>query len=137
MPERKLSGIKFDKLPPNEFIPVNSHILVEEKQNPCEPEKIHNLSLLQNGSFKVCKGGIKLSIATNEDTPFKDFYTSYLELLLKELTYNGEVLDTEVEYDSDDKVTMEIFGFNDTALKLLSSIGNNLWKVHEDSEKLF
>ena len=59
-----------------------------------------------------------------------EFYTKYLELLIKELTYPAETLNTIVEVDFSNELTVDIFGFNDTVCKLVEKLSSYINKAH-------
>ena len=66
LPERKISGFKFGNLRKNEFIPINTDIHVPETVKGVEPKKLSDsIFFLPNGQFKVCKGGIELTLESS------------------------------------------------------------------------
>ena len=68
-----------------------------------------------------------------------EFYVKYLDLLMKELTYPAETLNTRVEVDFSDEITVAIFGFSDTVCKLVEQLSSFINKVHltSDAETIF
>jgi secreted Zn-dependent insulinase-like peptidase len=62
-----------------------------------------------------------------------------LELLLKEMTYEAESLKLQVEYDSEDQLSIEIFGFSHTVQQLLEQIGQIITSAHlgPEGKRLF
>ena len=44
---------------------------------------------MKDNNFKVCKGGVKITLHGMQDPVLREFYSEYLELLLKELTYDA------------------------------------------------
>lgn len=49
----------------------------------------------------MCKGGLKLRIHSQESDTFREFYGSYLGLLLKEVTYDAECLKLDVNMEDE------------------------------------
>jgi secreted Zn-dependent insulinase-like peptidase len=68
-----------------------------------------------------------------------EFYSSYLGVLLTHLTYPAEIIGCEVKFEVNNYLSMSIFGFSDTVLKLLSDISDELHALHSSkrSQTLF
>lgn len=67
------------------------------------------------------------------------FYSSYLDLLLKEITYEAESLKLQSEIETDDVFSISIFGFSHTVQKLIEQIKPVIAKEHrsQQGERLF
>ena len=85
LPERKHCGIEFHPLIPNPFIPITTNIFAKAPESSIlSPIKLReNVEFLLDDSFRVCKGGIEICIKNEEDQVFMEFYSKYLDLLIK------------------------------------------------------
>ena len=98
LPKRKTVFQNFGEPVKNPFLPLGTDLI---KDTIKVPVKEDNLWFVQ-GDFNVCKGGVKIKICKAESEIFLEFYANYLDLLLKELTYQAECLKLSIDLEADD-----------------------------------
>lgn len=78
LPERRVYVNNFTSLIKNPFLPVDTHVKPENQDKEIPRKISENIVFLKDNSFKVCKGGVKITLHGMQDPVLREFYTEYL-----------------------------------------------------------
>ncbi len=79
----------FKSLIKNPFLPVDTDVKADNGDKETPRKITDNIVFLKDNHFKVCKGGVRITLHGMKDPTLREFYSDYLNLLLKEISYDA------------------------------------------------